>query len=459
MKYVVVYLMVILLSGLNFFLPVAEAQLDKLQINSLQKYDMPLRWDNIEKAPDWEHAASLCFIRKNGIHYVRLAPDESITIKLEPWSILRVYCPEQKLGLHDLKTSYSNGSGVYFQPQAYTSKDQHFLFMAPQSSDPLLARIERPGHHQKTIEVALFVSRRMILQKIAPYRGLLHFEKPCVNIQHSNKLTGRDFCFLDSHKTLSFSIQGPLRLVFEHRILFAPSETRTFQTYYFKIKRAANSCQVKNFETVVEHGHKVDGHHKLLGRLEHAYIEVPRGKHWICLESSTPIYFRMLFLHEPDYLLPGLNAPELVKTGKSDYEEKEQLALSMARDNQYRAGGLSAAAFMYNAALKRPDAPELENVAYKLFGLHTFYRNLLPVCKHSKGRPLFARFCQRRLLKCGEDIQAVVIGEEQREALLEKLGSAYFLAAPTECRQRHEYKIPPRNAPSQLRLIIAGKQN
>ncbi|MDX1607503.1 MAG: hypothetical protein R3202_15025, partial [Candidatus Competibacterales bacterium] len=223
----------------------------------------------------------------------------------------------------------------------------------------------------------------------------------------------------------------------------------------------------------------VDGCARWLGRAESAYLEIPAGEHELRLESSVPVYLRLLAQDRPDYLFPGLNAPErdaldarearvdglpdeslwdLDPEGldtaltSSDPARRARAARRLARDNRYRDGGLAGAMALYRLARERPDAPEVATLYRRIHGLHSFYRDLPPADGTAGLRQQRARFPTPDLLPLEDADQPLVLDAAAADAALTFLAEGLFTEVTPGQVQR--YRLPSREVPSRLRVVV-----
>ena len=331
------------------------------------------------------------------------------------------------------------------------------------------------------------------------------FHGPIVEIRRSDEATGDKYWCIAPGVPGHADVCGPARLAVETRLRYPQSEARAFQDYHIRASFECGLERILEYKTQPESRHPVfvsaagcgcsaDGRPvcalcnkcpELVGRNEVAYLEVPAGDHHIVFDTSAELYVRLLRQQSPDYLLPRLNQPplsaacvrgmllsgvlqcspwRLPQNVLQQYAaaappcfvaEKERVALELIRCNSHRDGAMLGTMLMRSAGIARPDYPLVRDVAEKLQGMHTFYRDVLPSEKNTLDPQNYAWFIQRRLLEAGECITDVVVAQQQIDALLDQHGlyDGLFVSLP-ECGTPHVYQIPSRPGPSLLRIAV-----
>lgn len=511
---------------------IASAGVDQVQIDLLGRYPLPLRWDNVQGEPLWVTGAKpfrgsggdqeKTNRSEAGLYRVRLAPGESVTVWVPASEGLRVYRPDARLAPSDLELAVTNGSGLYLGTPVQPSAQGDSLLLPPDWPEERLARIGRPAAARDPLEVALFVSRREALGELAPYRKLLDPAPPAptanpvlkpssqnregadrpdppaaacapdsaacaplpengahIGLRASDEASAQPFWPLQAEPPTRIRLRGPARLALEHRLRYPLAETRTRQAYRVYARLDGRPWQALDFAAGIETRRTVwvDGCAETLGRLETGYLELPAGEHELTLESTLPLYARLLAQADPDDLVPGLNAPVLTAAqaraarpvdhrsiwdlsatelarplDRMTLAEEERVALRLGRDNRYRDGGLTAALALRQAALAHREDPRLGGQARDLLGLFTFYRNLSPANKPSPAPQRLAWLRGRRLLALADRPRELVVAERFAEEALDTLSPAYFLELPPGADL--EYRLPERETPSLLRVAV-----
>lgn len=499
----------------------AAAGPDQVQIDLLGRYPLPLRWDTVVGEPAWVAGVPLfrgstAGSREEGrnptiTQQVRLAPGESVTVWIPASESLRIDRSGDRLTLADLEIAVANGSGLYVSIPAQLSAQGDSLLVPPDWPEERLARISRPAQARDPLDVALFISRRNALGILAPYRNLVDPSplepdaavEPATAADDSHSVpdgsslapvaagspaqlrltdqaTAEPFWPLSAQRPLRVRLQGPARLALEHRLRYPPEETQTRQAYWIDAGLDGRSWQALDFVAGPEtrRAIRVDGCAELLGRLERGYLDLPDGDHELTLQSSQPLYVRLLLQADPDYLAPSLNAPKLTAAqaraarpappgsiwdltpadlarpwNRLTLAEEERMALRLGRDNHYREGGLIAALAMRQAALAHRADPSLTGQAQDLLGQFTFYRPLFPESKPASAALQFVWLSHRQLLAINEQPRERVVAERFSDDLLNALADSQLVELTPDAEL--EYRLPERQAPSLLRLIVA----
>ena len=478
------------LSGIAGFIllcsSISFAALDNIQSQLLQQYAQPLRWDNVEGEPEWVDGVKPAYNFSRKMHVVHLSPGDSVTLRIPPREMLRLTCFDAQCSREDLDISISNGSGLYAFLPVQAAEDTHSLLLSPDASRVLLASIQRPAHSQDAIDVGIFISRRETLGEIAPYRELVKLPTEKVKITEDHRPRSRSFWLLNAAVLAGVEIQGPARLVLEHRYIYPPSEHERTQAYQVFAYIDGKLSQVMEFETVPEMHSPVyaDGSPQVTGRLETGYLDIPAGKHLLELQPTVDVYARLLMQKAQDYLLPKFNKPTpnaarireqhstkvlheslwdileqtiraLVTDKESSPSELERAALRTVRDNSRREGGLTGSMLMQQAASRHRKYSRVQGDADELLGIHTFYRDLLPSRKVTPQPQKFYRFLNRRLKESPEQKDTVVAAEQHLDSLLDSFPGAYFAEIPAQSADDvTTYHLPPRFSRSVLRVIV-----
>ena len=461
----------------------APAMPDVVQEELLRQYRLPLRWDNVEGAPDWVDGVPPQYYRDIRMHRVVLEGADETLARIPAGEQLRIHDPQNPLSARDLDVMLADGSGLFAAWPLQTSEDGHSLLLSPAAAAPMLARVRLPAGG-KTRSLALFLSRRQPLGEIAPYRRVLELSGPASPLRTRRQATAEDFHRLEPRQPLRLEVTGPLRLAVENRLAYPPREAEQRLGYQLWARFAAAE-QVLEFSAAAANSEPlfVAGREELLGRLETGYLEIPAGRHTLELDGTAPLYVRLLAQDDPDYLLPGLNAPaptaaeirrrttsdlavrpwtavaeddlaRLQTAAPLDNAERERLALRMARDNRRADGGMTAAALLRQAAENRPDEPRLGTLAGRIEGSHTFYRDLLPARKPESAPQRFGWVLAAPLRDPVAPPSEALLAEQHLESGLDQIVGGHFVPVS---RQRREVGEAARLLPeNRLSLPLPG---
>ena len=467
-----------------FSIPAAFAAVDDMQMLLLDRYALPMRWDNIEGPPLWVAGEKPRFDWSKGMHMVRLSAGQSVTVRIPARSVLRVLRPDGSLQPADLEISLSPGSGLYATASPVRGSDSASLFVYPDVPKPMLGRIVTTGRDGDQVTLAFFVMRREPLDEIAPYRSIIDFGGRTVSLRTHGDPLAKEYRHAEPSAPLTARVSGPARLVLEHRIAYPPTESGRLMTYRVFVRLDGRLHQVFDFEAKPDMRRfiTIDGKPAVLGTQETGYIAVPAGSHDLAVEVTAPIYGRLLRQDDPDYLVPGLNEPkpapssvrdavagaspkgslwDLPFTGKDEEGLRslipsglELTALRTARDMSRRDGGAVASAVMSRAAGERPDYPRLDRAAEELKDSHTFYRPVLPVGKGGPGRQSFRWFSVPSLREFPDLPVDIVAAEQHIQELLGLRQGGYFLPLPPPGAEAYRY-LPPKHDATGSLLVAA----
>lgn len=467
-----------------------QAALDEVQVRLLRSYDLPLRWDNVERAPQWVSGVRPRYDSDARLHRVRLAPGESITVRVARGEQVRVWRADGALVEADLEMDFSLGSGLYQRLPAALATDRQGLLSRLPVTASYLARIRRPAQAGSALDVALFISRHEPLGELAPYRDVVAWPGAAAQMRRGDQATAQSYGQLAPRQPVEVRLQGPARYALEHRYAYPAGESALVQTYRVHAQLDGQALATLEFETSAETAYPVyvNAAARVMGRAQVGYLEIPPGQHLLRLDSTAPLVARLLLQREPDYLFPAWNqplrsalqvrmddapfrlalseqlsdparqpaapgpqdqpaaaplqlrlstwlaqAPELQRASQDPAltpTEKQAAALRLVRDNARREGGLLGAALMQESAQGHPDYPAVQTVANDLFGFHTFYRDLLPRENLTTAGQYFARFIPRDLHTLGEQGRGIAQGEQHVQELLDRIPGAYFTELP-----------------------------
>lgn len=459
------------------------AKLDDLQLRLLKQYDLPLRWDNIEGPPQWITGKKLSYNRDTGLHMAKLEPGEFVTFRVPVGEKARIYNPECEFSDDDIELSVSNGSGAYsFLPYQFSS-DLRSMIFSPLNREPSLVRVSRKPSSEESIKIAIFISRREAQDEIAPYRKMISLPGKFARIYRSGRSVEKNFKLIKPNEPVSFKTKGAQRIAVESRISYPSTESRRAQSYNIYLRIDDRPFQTLEFETKPEIATTfVNGFPEAIGREETAYIEIPEGEHTFEMETTAPLYIRLLKQEVPDYLFAGANEPdvsakearkegfpamsrksawdisseELMDAATAEEPLSKKSASLLWRDNSRREGGIAAAMLMDKKGLERPDYPEVKKEAEEIFLSHTFYRDLMPSNKVSREPQEFCWFMTPVLNEPQQPDEALVLKQHLDDAL-KTLSRSVFIPLPSGTESEpliHRYSLPQRFAPSFLRVIV-----
>ncbi|SMC54570.1 hypothetical protein SAMN02746065_10426 [Desulfocicer vacuolatum DSM 3385] len=454
-----------------------QAHVDQMQLDLLTHYELPLRWDNIENQSQLLAGPDPEYSMEYGMHIIPLEPGESVKVKIPENSTLRIVSPDGCTPLDPLKISISNGTGLHAFQKIPMTPDRLAGLVVPPTDDPAMCRISLPLQEKTCITMALFTLRQEPLSSLAPHRTRLCLNGDPVTVSQ-NKVPGTQrFWQVGTNVPRQLTLEGPVRIAIETRLLYPAPEQSRGLGYFVNVAMDDTPFATLNFETPPETSKQIfmDGTPLVCGRMQRAFLTVPRGKHTLTLHSRAGLIARVLKQDNPDYLFSHLNAPisyeqtrdKLIRaaasiptgdkgvTDKPTLSEIEITAQKTVRDNARPQGGLSGAFSMDEQAKKRPDAPGVQKAAKKLYAAHTFFRDLLPFNKPDRDDQQSFRFILPRLKRRHDHHMTVARQHEAR--LLSLIQESSFVKIPSNDKHPLVYRLPTRNAPSTLRIIIAPR--
>jgi hypothetical protein len=458
-----------LLLGLVSMWP-AHARIDAMQLRLLEPYWQNLRWDNVESAPEWVNGVEPDYNDDWEMHGVVLAPRQQVTILLPAYESLRLYHPKQALQGLELDVYVSNGTGLAVKQSLQRSIDGHSLVLSPHSATPLLIHVARQKTQAGSFEVALFVSHKVKLNDIAPYRNLLwpSSSRWCLLAQEPFVLPEL-YNLLPAQQKQGFEVTGPARLALKNRLHYERHASELIQDYRIRYWLDDGKAQELNFSTSVETSRiiTVNTAIKVVGREEQDYLEIPAGHHRLVLQADRPLYMQVLAQTEHDYLFRSLNNPRLPveairKQGllpTTGLLQQAQTAKRIVQDNSRKAGGMVGSGVLREAALRREDYPAGLTEAEQLRGFRSYYRDLLPSKKAATSAQFMAYFLAESLRSVNRPQSNAILADQHLTEALQRVGNAYFTSLTGVGRAAaNDYALPEQHAAGQLLLIVDKRE-
>ncbi len=495
-----------LVLGLAFITP-AQARIDAMQLRLLEPYQQDLRWDNIESAPkwlngitpnynpDWLNGVKPYYNRDWQMHSVRLNTNQQVNLMLPAYESLRIYHPSQTLTPEALDIYASNGSGLAVKQVLQQSTDGHSLVISPKSPYPLVIHIVRPpvqpsSQTQNTeLEVALFKSRKVIMNDIAPYRNMILLSAQWVLLTQEPFTLPELYWRLKANQIQRFEVTGPSRLAVKHRLSYEAQSSELIQDYRLHYQLDQSPKQSLDLSTSVETSRLVAEIVSLknpvnstlnattglllatapapvvevVSREQEAYIEIPAGRHWVELQSDRSLYVQILAQTEHDFLFPAVNNPrnpvEVIR--KQNLLEsttlmlQDQSAKKIVRNNTLRAGGMTGTQLLQQSALERMDYPPGLTEAEQLRGFRTFYRDLFPSKKAAQTPQFLSYFLTDELRALNKPQADAILADQHLAEALKRVAGGYFTSITGDGDSAaNEYALPEQMTPGQLRLIV-----
>lgn len=473
----------------------SSSELDDAQLRLLQQYELPLRWDNVDKSPLWVSGMAPSYSVKHRMSTITLKPGSCVNVMLPAYEILRIMNPDGALPPGSVEVSASQGTGLQAYLGLQATTDGRSLLLAPNGPDPLMCRVSLPMASICGLTVAIFVSRRDTLDEIAPYRRQLCLPGCPIKLKRSDKCGSEKFFRLTANCPVDVDVKGPCRLAVESRIV-CPTEDTLLQNYRFQCRLDGVELSILDAETAPENTKTlyVKGCSQVLGRLRRGFVEIPCGSHRLTLTPTADVIARTLLQSNPDYLFPTLNQPKItageargfinpviskipswglddrdmeviVATPQGAAPELEKVADRLRLDNSRREGALVGTSILESSGRQRPDAPEVRNKAQEFQGFNTGFRSLIPSNKISSDRQQFGWFVDRNLKRFDEP--DLVVAARHMNSYLDRLASGFFVTLPVSNLTSPgepvgsgrpggplHYWIPKRFAPTRLRVAV-----
>ncbi len=448
----------------------ADAAIDAMELALLQPYQNKqlIRWDNISSGPLALNQQPLVENPRWNIQGIRLQPGQQSRFVLPAYESLRLYNPQRRLQANEITAYLSNATGLLTEAKLQTSTDGHSLLISPNAANTLIVHINQSSQLDEDLELAILVSHRQRLSTIAPYRNLKGLSGQWAWLTKKPLQMPELFWHLQAYHREVVEVEGPARIKLRNRLRFDTQDKQLNQDYRISYNLDDNAPAWLNFSSSPGSSHNIlaNAEMEILGREQHAYIEIPAGSHRLHLVSDKNLYLQVLEQIENDYLMPYLNQPPLPvqavrEQGLMQQQplfESNSLAQAMVRDNSGKSSAISGQQQLKQAALQRMDYPAAVREANKLLGEHTSYRDLLPTVKHTQANQFDAYFFKKRLKSITNPQGNVELSAQHQADALQRLGHAQFSPIATGPEARDRYALPERYAPTKLR-IIADKRN
>jgi len=90
----------------------SSSELDDAQLRLLQQYELPLRWDNVDKSPLWVSGMAPSYSVKHRMSTITLKPGSCVNVMLPAYEILRIMNADGALPPGSVEVSASQGTGT-----------------------------------------------------------------------------------------------------------------------------------------------------------------------------------------------------------------------------------------------------------------------------------------------------------------------------------------------------------
>ena len=449
-------------------------------------YTLPLRWDNVQGAPAWISGEKPGYNILRRCSEVELAPGQGVCVRIPAYEMLRIVCDKDQLPPDGLEIALSTGSGLLAFTEPVPSVEAHSLLIDPQRPNSMLAHVFRPSHFKDAIRVGLFTSRHVPLQEVASYRDLVDIKaQDKVRITTSVDAEALAFAKWDRGHQVKLRLRGPARYLLETYYRYPRDEQKLPQTYRVGVRDAEHEKWIASVEYVTSHetAHLVfaDGEAQVVSRVERGFFDLMENRDYhVVLETSAPLFARLLRSEDPDYLVPFLNAPDpspakVAKDLRPDRfqlspwemsdatmagvlddpysfpsEQVERTAMRLVRDNRRREGGMMASGLLWNAGAFRRDYPDIRERWREFTGFHTYYRDV-PSEGACIGPLKRAYFLSPLLQESGASREWLVFAEQHLNAGFSRMPLATFSPLHTG-GTRIVYRFPERATASTIRI-------
>ncbi len=488
------------------------ALLDGADTGARQRQKSSLRWHQVKGAPIWFEGETPKVDKAWGLAKIELKPQQSVTLHLAQGQWLRLYHPQQAIDLANLSVQVSNGTGLFARAttehntahlRLYDIRAKHTVLLSPDVDQARLVKIQSLA--QQPLALCALVS--VIENPPSPdYHQPLSLDLPQVSLTLGNKASALDYWQLATQQITEIKVKGPQRIQLSHYFIYPKQEQGLLQVY--RVYLDLIDPQKKQSPHISTHATRFDsektiainGTIRILGRVQHDYIDVPKGEYTLRLQSDAPLYLRLLS-DQQNFLLPQLNGEQkppvsnplhqwlnqsewqldahkikatadLLNNNTCRFFDQqrtlaqqqgcaeipvllEKISQRLAMDNHYQDGGLAAMMLLRRAALYYPHFPQLPSVARHILGNHSFYRNLLPWQKPANSTLQTLWFASKELQPPERTELTRVVSQQHYNAYLAYLEQGQFIDLIKK-KTELTYRLPARDNDSLLRLLVAG---
>jgi hypothetical protein len=452
---------------------------DELQLQLLQQYSTPLRWDNVEGPPHWVSGPKPSHEFRQHLHFIHLKPGEEVTLRADANTWLRLAGEARTLAQGDLEMGVSADTRMFVETTPIKTADPYSLLLELPADRPSLIRLTRPQKSASNLVFAAYFSRQEPFDTLAPYRDAVGLPGKAVHLRRKPDAASQRVWELQPDKGIEFSVQGPARLQLVALLRWPISERLREQSLVLQVTLdGANPIPlVLCPELDVRNRTRVNHSTELVSHRLNGFLNVPEGKHALRLQPSLPIYLSVFQHSHPDFLLPWLNGPatnimQLLPSGLQqvpdlstltlklppsplraiDLATVEQQAWQLARDNQPLDAGAQGADWLGRLGQSPQDYPAVRRTIETLWRQRTSFREILPSTLPG-GQPLKkVLFAPERLRPLFEPEQRIAVYNPTLEQVEGMLAEGHFATVPPRLSPGLLYELPARSHDSELRI-------
>ena len=420
---------------------------------------------------------------------MQLSPGAQTRVLVPAHEMVRVVNPRGSINPGDINLWVSNGTGVYRLHRAAMSEGGHSLVASPDLSHPSVVIVQRPRRAACAQEVAVFVSRMQ--RATTPLTRFASAISTCQSVRlvrpQDEQVEEYHAVSVGASYTLNEHVRGPL--IIETRLQYPTNEKRRQQSYQVLLTYDGQPGQVLDFETVPETRarYTIRKRHAVVGRQQREYLGIPQDVKRVELSSTADLLVRLVPCSRCECRsaqLPDASCGEMCSYRSqqwphpqslwdlSDHELSRSLidggldsvsasALRrIARDNTYRAGGLSSWILARAQAARLPGMRKWRELATDLEGMHTSYRHLLPTAKGADQSQFFAWFYARRAKRLDRAANEYVVAQQHvDDALDHYLSRGHFSSLPASSETPLLFTLPHEDRPSVLRVAFDRRRH
>ncbi|MDH3738256.1 MAG: SPOR domain-containing protein, partial [Alphaproteobacteria bacterium] len=372
----------------------------------------------------------------------------------------------------DLEIAISNGSGLYMGlPTPEPDSVGHVV--VTRANKERVVRIARSHDRTGPLRVAAFVSTYDTVSTLR--RRVSPINDAPVIVRWYQQPSDVEYWPIGPRQSGELVVEGPTNILLDTIVALSEELQETHSGYRIYAHFGDDAPDLIEFAIGLSSRRAfIDGLERVLGRRRATRIAVPAGRHRLVLHADAEVYARVSVFTPDNYLLPvnipSHVAPEAALAPGSHWdltendienwahgtiEQRERVALRLARDNQRRGGGLLAANLLEQTALAFPHNTRLANLATAFAQRYTMHRQLLP---RSRDAPITHRFhwlaSPERFARIAE---LVGRNPKNRRLALASLENAHFFDFDPDAEL--VFAIPPRGGDSTLRLAAAVTAN
>lgn len=436
---------------------VEMAGIDGRNLELAERYPVPLRWDNIEGRPYWVGGEAPQGVQER--HVIRLAPGQDSVFRLPAGSRLRLDRAGGDLP-GSVRVAFARADGLWVPRIGQDVANARARIYSPPSRARHRVRVRLAESAAGPVVLAAFRSRATPRQGPAeahsslppPARGEALRLRPDQDPDHT------DSWRLGARTTANLEVQGPTTL--ELALRWLPEIGGSSQARQATLRVALNDGAWRRHALDLQLDPtpptRIEGCVRPLGREQTIQVHIPEGHHRLRIRPEVALLVRAQHLGRGEYLSPKSNAAWLdeSRTPHETTAERARAAGRLALRADRREPALTSLARLKTSS--SPHQPRLNAARQKIENRQTFFRYLTPNAPSGVDTASL-RYVTRSFRALGTPQRprrlAPWLGPHRPLPLPE----APFTQVPANPSEALTFRVPPRGAPSQLRIAVTDE--